>query len=124
MDKRKWALVLLTLSLCVLVALVGAWDRAGSDPLVALLRSQPEVVQVEVLVAPPRPTLRIIHVRDRRYVPCEEFAAGRPLTDQQQDYLNDVERVQREQAALLHRLFAQHALPRRVFLEGVTPSGV
>jgi hypothetical protein len=39
-----------------------------STPADALLRQLPSVVAVEVLVACPKPTHRIIHVRDWHYV--------------------------------------------------------
>jgi hypothetical protein len=100
----------------------------------SLLRSQPEVVRVEVAVGPVSPSLRIIHLRSWHFVPQTAFArdvravSKGPLTDDQVgalylEHLREVERVEEEQLALLRRLAQQHGL-RRVFLEGLTSDGV
>jgi hypothetical protein len=57
-------------------------------PAADILRQLPGVADVEVLVSSPKPTHRIIQLRDWHYVPAELFAldarqvAGRPLSDE------------------------------------------
>src|SRR5262245_39942469 len=83
-----------------------------STPAAELLRQLPGVVEVEVLVAPPNPTHRIIQLRDWHYVPPDLFAVevrqvtGKPLSDDEVDALYreallEIELVQVEQTALL-----------------------
>jgi hypothetical protein len=89
---------------------------------------------VEVLVAAPKPTRRIVHLRDWHVVPRElhaidlRQAAGRALSDEEIDVLHaehllEVELVQLEQAGILKCLTKHHRL-RRVLCEGLTAQGV
>jgi len=103
-------------------------------PAADILRQLPGVADVEVLVVVPKPTHRIVHLRDWHLVPRElhaldlRQAAGRELTDEEIDMLHsehllEVELVQLEQAAVLKCLAKHHGL-RRVLCEGLTAQGV
>jgi hypothetical protein len=107
---------------------------ALAKPAADILRQLPAVADVEVLVTSPKPTHRIIQLRDWHYVPPELFAldvrqvAGRPLSDEAveklyQKHLLEVELVQIEQGVLLRCLVEHHGL-RRVLAEGLTPQGL
>jgi hypothetical protein len=65
----------------------GRIDELAS-PAADILRQIPGVAHVEVLVSSPKPTHRIIQLRDWHYVPPDLFSldvrqqvAGRPLSD-------------------------------------------
>lgn len=103
-------------------------------PAADILRQLPGVAEVEVLVRAPKPTHRIIHLRDWHYVPRELFAldarqqAGRPLSDEDVDKLHrkqllGIELVQLEQTTILRCLVKHHGL-KRVLSEGLTPRGL
>jgi hypothetical protein len=111
----------------------GSIEDLGA-PAADILRQLPGVAGVEVLVACPKPTHRIIHLRDWHFVPRDLFAldvrqsSTRPLSEQEVDalyreHLLQVELVQLEQVALLRALAKHHGL-RRVLLEGLTPEGI
>jgi hypothetical protein len=111
----------------------GRIDELAS-PAVDILRQIPSVADVQVLVSTPKPTHRIIQLRDWHYVPAELFAldvrqvTGRPLSDEAvvklyQKHLLEVELVQIEQGVLLRCLVKHHGL-RRVLAEGLTPQGM
>jgi hypothetical protein len=89
---------------------------------------------VEVLVAAPRPSCRIVHLRDWHYVPPDLFAldarqaAGRALSDAEvealyREHLVEIELVSLEQIGLLRGLVRHHGL-RSVLAEGLTPGGL
>jgi hypothetical protein len=100
----------------------------------AILRQLPGVARVEVLVAVPKPTHRIIHLRDWHHVPRDLFALGarqhapKRLSEAEVDalyreHLLEVELVQLELTALLRCLVQHHHL-RRLLAEGLTPRGM
>jgi hypothetical protein len=107
---------------------------ALASPAADILRQIPGVAHVEVLVASPKPTHRIIQLRDWHYVPPELFALdvrqqlGKSVSDEAieklyQKHLLEVELVQIEQVAVLRCLVKHHGL-RRVLAEGLTPQGM
>lgn len=98
------------------------------------LRHLPGVGEVEILVAAPRPTRRIVHVRDWHFVPRDLYAldlrqaAGRQLDDREIDdrfreLLREVDAVQQDQEQILTALATRDG-QRRVLAEGLTPEGV
>lgn len=98
-------------------------------PAADILRQLPGVVEVEVSSAD-NATHRIVHLRDRHFVPKALYAADlransdEPLTDEEIDkayerLLVEVELVQLEQVAMLRHLIQHHGL-RAVHVEGVT----
>jgi hypothetical protein len=100
----------------------------------ALLRQLPGVENVEVLVACPKPTHRIIHLRDWHWVDRDTLATewahdlGRSLPPEEVDLryeeaLLQVELVQRDLLTVLRCLIRHHGL-RQVFAEAVTTQGV
>jgi hypothetical protein len=97
-----------------------------TTPAGDILREVPGVADVEVLVKAPKPTHRVIHIRDWHFVSRDAFALdfeqaiGKPLTDQDyREHLLQVELVQHEQAAVLRCLIKHHGL-KRVLAEGLT----
>jgi hypothetical protein len=103
-------------------------------PAADVLRQLPGVAEVEVLVAAPKPTHRIVHLRDWHHVPADLFAAdvrqaaGKPLSDEEvgalyREHLLQVELVQTEQEAVLRCLVRHHGL-KRALAEGLTPKGL
>jgi hypothetical protein len=101
-----------------------------TTPAGDILRELPGVADVEVLVKAPKPTHRVIHVRDWHFVSRDAFALdfeqtiGKPLSDQDyREHLLQVELVQLEQAAVLRCLIKHHGL-KRVLAEGLTAEGV
>ena len=77
-----------------------------------ILRSLPGVLEVEWLVAPAKPSRRIVHLRDLHFVPPDLFAldvrqtVGRPLSETEVDglyeqHLLETDLVQIEQMVLL-----------------------
>jgi hypothetical protein len=100
----------------------------------ALLRQLPGVADVEVLVTCPKPTHRIIHLRDWHWVDRDTLATdwahdrGRPLPPEEVDQryeeaLLQVELVQRELLTVLGCLVRHHGL-KRLLAEAVTSQGV
>jgi hypothetical protein len=111
----------------------GRIDELAS-PAAEILRQLPGVADVEVLVRAPKPTYRIIQLRDWHYVPPELFALdmrqqlGKSVSDEAieklyEKHLLEVELVQIEQVAILRCLVKHHGL-RRVLAEGLTPQGL
>lgn len=113
-------------------------SKAHVDDLAAdlcdILRQVPGVAGVESLVRPDKPTHRIVHLRDWRFVPKDLYAADlraaaqHPLSDDEIDLRHaelslEVELVQLEQLALLRCLIRHHGL-KDVFAEGLTPKGL
>jgi hypothetical protein len=103
-------------------------------PASDILHQLPGVADVEVLVSSPKPTHRIIHLRDWHYVPLDLFALdvrqqlGRTVSDEAierlyQKHLLEVELIQIEQGVLLRCLVKHHGL-RQVLVEGLTPQGL
>ena len=99
-------------------------------PVADLLRQLPGVADVTVLVRAEKPTHGVVHLRDWPFVPKDLIRkdADRPRSDEEADTLHrahvlEVERVQREQEALLWCLVQHHGL-KRVLAEGRTPKGV
>jgi hypothetical protein len=103
-------------------------------PAADILRQLPGVADVQVLVSAPKPTHRIIQLRDWHYVPAELFALdmrqqlGRAASNQAveklyENHLLEVELVQIEQGILLRCLVKHHGL-HRVLVEGLTPQGL
>jgi hypothetical protein len=100
----------------------------------ALLRQLPGVENVEVLVACPKPTHRIIHLRDWHWVDRDTLATewahdlGRSLPPEEVDLryeetLLQIELVQRELLTVLRCLVRHHGL-KRLLAETVTAQGV
>jgi hypothetical protein len=105
-----------------------------NDAAAEIPRRLPDVAEVEQLLAPPKPEHRIIHLRDRHYVPPDLFALderqgpGKALSDEQVDalypeHLLEVEMVQLEHATILRCLIQHHGL-RPVLAEGMTANGL
>lgn len=103
-------------------------------PLDEILRGLPDVAEVSVPVSPGKPTHRIVHLKDWHFVPKKLFAADlrdlseEPITDEEidrryEDFLSEVETVQREQRTILRCLIQHHGL-REVFCEGLTEQDV
>lgn len=99
------------------------------DP-VPLLQKLPHVVEVTRHGPEGEPAHRIIHIADWHFVERDAFAADlrsqseAPLSDQEIDqrydeFLGEVELVQKQQMALLRALIEDHGL-NRVHFEGVT----
>jgi len=99
-----------------------------------LLRQLPGVVRVEIGVQAEKPTHRIVRLRDWHFVPRDLYAvdlrdsAGKPLSDDEVDWLHEeqcleVEAVQLEQLAVLRCLIKHHGL-RFIFCEGLTQKGL
>lgn len=94
-----------------------------------ILQQLPGVAHVEMLVAVPKPTHRIIHIRDYHFVPEDLFvldqrAAGRTIPEEAVDgqyhrFQLQVELVQLEQSAIL-RCLAQHHGLKQILAEGLT----
>src|SRR5262249_42061692 len=106
----------------------GKLDDLDTDAA-ALLGQLPGVAQVELAFAVPKPSHRIIHLRDWHYVPRDlsaldlRQAHGRELTEAEiaalhEELLLRVELVQLEQALL--RCLARHHGLRRLLAEGMT----
>jgi hypothetical protein len=100
----------------------------------ALLRQLPGVENVEVLVTCPKPTHRIIHLRDWHWVDRDTLGAewahdrGRSLPPEEVDLryeeaLLQVELVQRELLTVLRCLVRHHGL-KRLLAETVTDQGL
>jgi hypothetical protein len=100
----------------------------------ALLRQLPGVENVEVLVTCPKPTHRIVHLRDWHWVDRDTLASewahdlGRSLRPEELDLryeeaLLQVELVQRELLTVLGCLVRHHCL-NRLLAEAVTSQGV
>jgi hypothetical protein len=92
------------------------------------------MADVDVLVRTPKPSHRIIHLRDWHTVSYDLFAAdvreqvGRPISEEDIDklfrkHLLEVELVQLEQAAILRCLVRHHGL-KCVLAEGLTARGL
>ena len=101
-----------------------------SIPAEDILRGLPGVLEVERLVAPAKPSRRIVHLRDLHFVPRDLFAldvrqaTGRPLSETEVDrlyeqHLLETDLVQIEQMVLL-RCLARHHRLHSIHIEGLT----
>jgi hypothetical protein len=100
-----------------------------SFPIVEVLRSMPEVDNVEVLVPCPSPTVRLVHIRDWHFVDKDLLIADlktttkKDLSDAEADelyakHLNDVTEITIEQERILSALIERDLTA--VFAEGLT----
>jgi hypothetical protein len=127
--RRKLAFVLAALALVTAGWLLaprrhaGRLDDLDADP-VATLRALPHAAGVRRDGPAGRPEARVVHLQDWHLIPedLHRLDAGRHGPSYA-SHLADVEGVQAEQAELLRALARAHGV-RRVFVEGLTPSGV
>lgn len=101
----------------------------ASNP-VHILRKAPHVAEVKRHGPDAPPTHRIVHIADWHFVERDDYAADlrslsdEPISDEDIDrrfaeLLDEVERVQDQQMAVLRWLIKQHGL-KRVHIEGLT----
>jgi hypothetical protein len=101
-------------------------------PALEILRQPPGVDRVERLVTCPRPTHRLIHIRDWHLVARDDYLAsiqgGKQMTPDEADLRYkelclQVAIVQREQLTMLRCLVRHHGL-KRTMTEGATVQGM
>lgn len=131
-SRRLWllaALLLLAFGTVATRAVVASRledlsDRPIGDlsvPAEEILALSPDVAKIEVLLAPSRPTYRVIHIADAHYLSRERYRIlpSRATEEGYTEYIRQVEELQKRQRRLLCWLVDDHGL-REIFQEAVS----